>query len=298
MLSYDIQYVSCELCMNSNYVESIVNRFEKSKAKTQNWKIDDVISFSVVCEESAPLCLCGCGMKTYPDGNNGMSIFKHFQNWISRGTIPCFYERVHNHRYKSVLSKDEFQATIASLLGDGHMNYPHKGSNMPKIRWNMGNKDHALFKMDFFKDFGTTFVEKENPGWGSNWYQVGTGCALAFVDVYDKYRIEDRAERAKAISKDLDEVGWAWYYGDDGHYNKSRGIAFIHTEGLGEDGSNYVAASLNKFLDGDHCKVDSYIGGSPKSRRYMVRLRTEGTRIFLDKIRPHIATGMEYKISA
>lgn len=211
--------------------------------------------------------------------------------------VKNFSDTLPHHRYRFNLTDNEKQAILASLLGDGYMSYPNKHSTMPRMAWNMGDKKHALYKRDFFSDFDPVFKESENPGWGNEWYRVATKCCLAFVDMYLKYRIDDKYERAKAISPLLSDVGWAWYYGDDGHFDLKNKCAFLHTEGLGEDGSYIVRDSLIKFLGIDNCaSVFMYLGGTPKKERYAIRLNKNGTKKFFEKISKHMASGMEYKI--
>lgn len=215
---------------------------------------------------------------------------------MNSGVVDVKYsKKLPGHNYPFKLTSDEFQAVISSLLGDGHMNYPNKQSNFPRLQWNMGNKKHAEYKRDFFSRFGADMKESENPGWGSKWFQVITPCLPALVDIYSEFRLDDRVERARRIFPLLDDVGWAWFYGDDGHYDSKRGLAFLHTEGLGEEGSKICLECLNYYLGMNAGKVDCYLGGNPKKERYMVRLNRGGSDEFIKRIKKHMAKGMEYK---
>lgn len=217
---------------------------------------------------------------------------------MNSGVVDVKYSKnLPGHNYTFELTSDEFQAVISSLLGDGYMNYPNKKSNFPRLQWNMGNKMHAEYKKDFFSRFDAVMRECKNPGWGSEWFQVRTPCLPALVDIYSEFRVDDKVERAIKIFPLLNDVGWAWFYGDDGHYCSNKKLAFLHTEGLGEEGARICLECLNGYLGMDSGKVDCYLGGTPKKERYMVRLNRGGSDEFIKRIKKHMAKGMEYKTS-
>lgn len=225
-----------------------------------------------------------------------MSIGRWVTAW-QNGKDVVFYDSIKDHLYPNSVTEEERQALLASLLGDGYMNYPHKGSRAPRVNWNMGNEDHAKYKYNFFKRFGAEYIEEENPGWGTKWYRVTTGCAIAFKDIYEKYRVDSKVERARLIVPELNEVGWAWLYGDDGHIDKKSQCLFIHTEGLGEEGTKIVADGLSNFLGIEGAaSVRMYLGGTPKKERFMVRVKKNESFEFSKRVKSHMANGMEYKL--
>lgn len=256
---------------------------------------DDIIRFALMCYEKAPSCKCGCGERTLPNTSKKGTLISKCSKFRTKGEIPLFYEIIKGHKTKHELTENQFQAVIASLLGDGYMNLPNKSSKFPRIAWNMGNRDHALYKFEYFRDLNSKYNESENPGWGSKWYQVKTACCHSLVNIYKEFCLQDRVERAKKIFPLLNEVGWAWLYGDDGHYDRKAGIAYIHTEGLGESGTYECKKHLDSFLKMDACSVRSYMGGNPKKIRYMVRLKKDASKKFIETIKPYMAHGLEYK---
>ena len=258
----------------------------------KDWSESDIRRFEGLCYDKAPTCACGCGEKTNVLSNK----VKKFSKYMNSGIVDVKYSEIlPYHNFPFELTSCEFQAVISSLLGDGYMNYPNKLSKFPRLQWNMGNKEHAEYKRDFFHRFNATLVETENPGWGSEWFQVRTPCLPALVDIYKQFRLDDKVERARRIFPILDDVGWAWFYGDDGHYDSKRGLAFLHTEGLGEEGSKICLECLNHYLGMNAGKVDCYLGGTPKKERYMVRLNRDGSDEFIKRVKKHMAKGMEYK---
>lgn len=192
----------------------------------------------------------------------------------------------------------QHQVIIASICGDGSLSFPYKGRKCnPRISWNMGNREHALYKFNVFNEFvGATYRERENPGFGDNWYCVNTKSHPLFMKYVEKY-----GERKKNLSVDsgifdeLDSIGWAWLYGDDGHLSRE-GNVFIHTENFSLDDVNKIAESLNKFIGTNGSRVHSYVGGQKKRLMHCIRLTNGGTYEFFSKIKTHMANGMEYKI--
>lgn len=119
---------------------------------------------------------------------------------------------------------------------------------------------------------------------------------MALVDIYKTYRTNDKVERARLIIPQLNEVGWAWYYGDDGHYDAASKACFFHTEGLGEEGAKIVANGLSEFLGVEGAaSVYMYHGGTPKCERFMVRIKKNESKKFIQRVKDHMATGLEYK---
>lgn len=185
------------------------------------------------------------------------------------------------------------------MCGDGSLSYPYKNRPCnPRISWNMGNKEHALFKFNAFDKFiGASYKEKENPGFGSEWHCVVTKSHPLLCKYIDKY-----GERKKnllvnsGIFDELDDVGWAWLYGDDGHLDLRSSTAYIHTENFCLEDVGLIRESLNSFIGFDGSRVHSYIGGQKKREMHCIRMSKGGTNEFMERIKTHMANGLEYKI--
>jgi hypothetical protein len=189
---------------------------------------------------------------------------------------------------------EQHQAILASIIGDGYLAMPYKSAKNPRFTWNMGHKQHAEYKRDFFSFLGSRLIEKPNGGWGNTHHTVITKSHPLLHDYYLKYANTGNGKNIKGIVDQLNEVGWAWIYGDDGHVGRK--TVFIHTEGYGEEGANHYCRALNDFVGGG-CAVYSYVGGASKNTRYYsVRMNNEASRRFIQKVTPHMATGMEYKL--
>ena len=197
------------------------------------------------------------------------------------------------------LTIDQRQAVLASIIGDGYLSYAYSKAKLPRLKWNMGNKDHALYKNEFFGFLSPTYSERENGGWGSMTYSVLTSSHPCLKDIHDEFYVENKKDPNKLslIFNELNDVGWAWFYGDDGHLGGNDTV-YLHTEGYGEKGSKCCSDAVNNYLNiNDGSKVFMYYGGTPKKERYAVKLTAEASDEFIKRIKKHMANGMEYKIS-
>lgn len=194
------------------------------------------------------------------------------------------------------LTEFELQAAIASAYGDGYLHMPNKDSKYPRLVWNMGkNYEHAKYKKDFFSHIGTTIETKENPGFGAEWNCVKTSCHPCFLPVYDSvFKDGKKTVSMDSISK-FGDIGWAWFYGDDGHLGSNSLEVYFHTEGYLEEGSIIFCNAFNLYMGYECAKVFKYIGGNPKKERYCVKVNGSGSDEFIKRVKPYMANGLEYK---
>lgn len=222
------------------------------------------------------------------------------RNFLNNDDI-VFYDHIRYHENYHVpenyrLTHHQRQAVIATVLGDGSILYPYRGAKNPRIVWNMGNESHARYKADFFSFLGAELSRKDNPGFGSKWFCVRTAAHPVIKRTHDElYDGSNKNITQKWISE-LDEVGWAWLYGDDGHLG-SNDTCFIHCEGYGKEVAEMYVSALEKFTGCGVVSVHKYNGGTPKKERFCVKFNSEASDKFMERVAPHMATGMEYKIS-
>lgn len=242
---------------------------------------------------------------TTPSKKLPHAVGKHLHTWASRwlstGETPIFYSFINMHsrfKYSAAyeLNGESLEAAIASAIGDGYLAFPFPKAKNARIVWNMGNRDHAMYKRDFFQFLGCKYTEKDNPGFGENWYCSVTSCHPCFTKLMPIIFGDDGKVKItlKLLSK-LDSVGWAWFYGDDGSLMSDR-YAVLHTEGYGKSGSEIFAKAINKFLGIKCATIHKYFGGTPKKDRFCVKLNRAGSDELFKRIAPHMAHGVEYKI--
>lgn len=220
--------------------------------------------------------------------------------YASNGAIPEFNDRIRHHENlitpaNYVISGNIRQAILASVLGDGYLSKAYKGAATHRITWNMGNELHAKHKADFFSDFGATYKRKQNPGFGKDWHCVVTKCHPSLTKIYNELYDEGKRKITQGWVNELDALGWAWLYGDDGSIGQNDNC-FIHCEGYGEEVAGMYCNAINDFTGTNGAKVASYIGGNPKKERFYVRLSAKSSDEFMSRVQPHMAPGTEYKI--
>lgn len=275
------------------YTQDLFEKYMGKSKRPKSWTEYRVKRFARFCYEKAPTCGCGCGQKTMPinfNPNNPESESVKFKPYIS------FHDRL-KAPFNYKLTRVQKQAVLASIVGDGYLSKPNKDSNYARLVWNMGDKNHAMYKHDFFKDIGVKYTEKENSGWGSIHHTVVTSCHPCFSEIYEKFYKDGKKipELIPSIFESLDAVGWAWFYGDDGHLSGNDNC-YLHTEGYGKQISQSCADAVNKFTGINGAKVFSYVGGTPKKQRFCVSINTECSDEFISRIKKYMAHGMEYKI--
>jgi len=178
------------------------------------------------------------------------------------------------------------QDLLSAKLGDGYISLGTKASKACRVAWNMGNKLHALEKVKRFKKLSPTYIEKENPGFGSEWFCVATKSHPLVNKYKDKSFLE--------CVNELNDYGLAGWYGDDGHLSKSTGTCFIHTECMSFDVVSEICEILtNKFKL--KSKVHSYVGGVNKRKMHCIRLTKGSSNELMARTKDCMAKGMEYK---
>lgn len=272
-----------------------------SSARPEGWSEDNVGRFSGFCLEKATSCKCGCGEKTLPALGKKQSIAQAFR-WFLNGNTEkiMFSDYVQGHnliRCPPIHSISEYQhqIIIASILGDGCLIYPHKSAKSPRICWNMGNQEHAKYKAEEFKFLGAKYQEKPNPGFGEFWYCIATSCHPVLSKYYSNMFSDGKLSPTPEILSELNAVGWAWLYGDDGHTNHKDSICFLHTEGFTIEQTKMFSDAIDKFIGMKECSIHSYVGGKKKRLLHCVRIRKNGSQEFMSRIEKHMATGLEYK---
>jgi hypothetical protein len=283
------------------YTQAILERLLGSSKVSDSWVRNNGKRFSEWLYDQASTCGCGCGEKVYFDSSKH-EISELIRKYEIGGRVNFMPYLPKHSNYVSpanyVPSNYEHQIIIGSLCGDGSLSFPYKNKpSNPRITWNMGNKEHAIHKLNKFNEFiGATYSEKTNPGFGKEWHTVKTKSHPMLIEYVKKYGERKKNLKVESgIFDELDEIGWAWLYGDDGHFCKSSGIAYIHTEGFCEDDNHSIKQSLNKFINSDSARVHSYIGGKNKRQLHCIRLTKEGTHEFIERVKKNMASGVEYK---
>lgn len=276
--------------------QAIVRRLMASGGFTSRRGLADAVRASRLILDKAPACGCGCGEKTSPTVslNNAAVSFL-----VGSGDRVPFAKFIHGHKNYAhpagkPFSDDHHQMIIASIVGDGCLIKPTERSNH-RIAWNMGNKSHALHKVDSFSFLRAQLTERANPGFGDNWYCIKTQCHQMLSNYAELYG-DSKGLKETDIARELNCLGWAWYFGDDGHTDHANEICYLHTEGKSHNMVVRIRDAMRDFVGSDGVVIHTYVGGLKKRELECLRLRKNETKTFMERIAEHVAPGMEYKI--
>jgi recombination protein RecA len=194
------------------------------------------------------------------------------------------------------LTKEQREVVIASAYGDGSLRKGHQKSKSARLRWNMGDTEHAIFKKNYFDFLGSDLKKNKNGGFGEYVYSVQTKSHNCLNEIYEKIFKEGKKTLSEDLFSELGDIGYAWLYGDDGHLNKKCGYCYIHTESFNKEENVKIIKIINNYLGGDYAKLNRYIGGTKKRELFCIRFTKQGTEELHKRIAKHMAPSMEYKL--
>lgn len=201
----------------------------------------------------------------------------------------------YNHPVGKIFTGNEHQIMLSAILGDGCLIQANKRS-YHRVVWNMGHEQHARHKLSMTGFLGSKYSSMPNPGFGNTWHRVVTSCSPVLTMYAHKYGDSKGLKDDSGIAFEMDEFGWAWYYGDDGHLDKDSQCCFLHTEGKSHDMVLNIQRAFNDFIGMDGASIHKYIGGTKKRPLECLRMKKNATKEFHQRIAKHMAEGMEYKI--
>lgn len=201
--------------------------------------------------------------------------------------FPEYYPMHYGFCDVSDLTKEQEQYILAARVGDGSIKKGNSRSRYYRITWNMGNREHAKHKFERFGFLNSKYVERDNPGFGDNWYSVQTKTHPVLTK-YAELSVQDACSM-------LDDVGWAIFYGDDGHLDKKNKICFLHTESETKETVELIIKHLNEFLGMDGASLHKYVGGTKKRTMYCIRMKKYASSKFMERTAQHMERGVEYK---
>lgn len=128
------------------------------------------------------------------------------------------------------------QLLISGVLGDGHINV-NGGINFTCI-----HKDYLDFKKSLVRDAASEVKIKKNAGYKKD------GMIYFFNVHKTELALKYRTTPLQDVVKDIDELGLAMWFYDDGSLHKSKYFYNINTHSFSlEDQENILIPLLNKF---------------------------------------------------
>lgn len=186
------------------------------------------------------------------------------------------------------------QIILASLIGDGNLCIANK-SNHPYYREAhcIKQKSYAKFKINILRKYFNIKEEERKSQFGYPSFIFRTSNDKRLHDIYDKLYINGKKTITIEYLNQLNTIGLAVWYMDDGSVNfsnKQRPRVVFHTEGFSKS-ENYI---ISKFFKSRG--YDNSVYNVKNGKYYVVALTANGTEKLFGDIYPYISKCMDYKI--
>jgi superfamily II DNA or RNA helicase len=181
------------------------------------------------------------------------------------------------------LNSDQYQVVLGSFLGDGCIRQLKNGRYRLSMTHCEQQYDYCKWKASMFNINDVRRVEK-------NGYSKKKACAFNTKTFY----IFNELPKTKTyvpqwILDDLDEMGLAIWFMDDGSINKNAFNSKLSTDSFDEDSQKRIVAKLN--LMNITCKYVPY-----KKTYYQIVINEQGTKELIRLISKYIHKNMLYKL--
>lgn len=242
--------------------------------------------FQAILDEknkNAPYCACGCGEKvllTLPSIKSRNYKFRKFKAGHNGRKV----------RADIILTEFQKQVILGTLLGDGSLNYPHKRSMYPKLRYTHGlaQQQYVEEKAEILKDLKPVVRIVDNKGFGKQSVTMDTSCISYFKEIYEMLYPSGKVVTKEYLSL-INEVGLAFWFMDDGSYRSNFGR--LHTEGFSKH-EQIIMAEWFK----ERWNIDVEIDLDKRKNLYYLRFRKEPFEKLVSLIKPYVTNSMKYKV--
>lgn len=148
-----------------------------------------------------------------------------------------------------MLTEQQEQLLIGSLLGDGRLSLPTRGKN-PRYTENhaIAQGDYLKWKHEILLQIGHSrlAIRHKTSGKGDKKYEtlsLTTGCNEKFIPYYKAFYPEGKKVVPNLIDR-LGPLGLAVWYMDDGSIHRET-RAFLHSPGFTDEGRQLLLKVLN-----------------------------------------------------
>lgn len=190
------------------------------------------------------------------------------------------------------------QMVLGTLLGDASLSW-QRDAQHPRLRMRHGpgQADYCRHKAEVLRDYVRTPPRMvPNLGWGRESCVFATVTSPVFASLDSLCFTVKAGRRVKTVTKawaaELDWPAIAYWYMDDGTMQQ-RGVAQFSTHSFTETEVRRLAARL------DSLGVPAIAEKTRKGARFYwtIRIHSEPTRRFVEKVRPFIHPSMSYKLA-
>lgn len=158
---------------------------------------------------------------------------RHSQSSVEDGKGMAQHWRNNRWRDRLALSRRERQAILGTLLGDTSILVPNKRSKSPRLASNHSTVQYewALHKARVLRRLRPVVEIVENKGYGAELVRFRSSCLPALCGIYDLVGAGHKRVNPKWLDA-IGRIGLAWWYCDDGNFQRKSGIVTFHTEGF------------------------------------------------------------------
>lgn len=246
---------------------------------------------------SVKKCACGCGKeiprKQYMSAEN-------FKRYYTAKADSQKYINKHDKRPKNwalILTPREEHCILGTCLGDGLLRIPNPTSKNPHLCWSHSTAQLSWgrYKKDVLSRLLIHEYGAPNQGYtkGRTYiHTFRTRCLPALKPLYDKMYKNNKKQVTLSWLKNLKDESFAWWFCDDGSYDKKGKIIHLHTEGLTLEENILCKEFLSKVFG----RVSLVTAKNNQNRIYThIRFLRSSTDMFFDKILPFVPKDMYYK---
>lgn len=191
-----------------------------------------------------------------------------------------------------LLSRDEHDLIIGSLLGDASIRQREKNSCF-RFSHSIKQKEYALYKKEILRDFNLSEFREVKRKFGEHFIHA-IDFATKTHPVFNYYRDLFYKNGRKVVTNEilcqLNAKSLAYWICDDGSYNNKQGYIILCTNAFSFNEHELMKDFFNKKFG-----LSPTIGFRD-GKYYYLRFKQEDSRKLINLIKPFIPLSMMYKI--
>lgn len=200
-----------------------------------------------------------------------------------------------SNSHTPVLSKEQYQAVLGIILGDGNLSLT---KNLSRLRLTHGEKqlEYLKYKMSILSNQvyqnecrGVSGFNKKN-----KIYYCSTLCSEDYKEIYDKFYFNGKKEIREKLLDELDEISLAFWFMDDGYYCKRDNITGYYqlaTHSFTKEENQLISNKLKEKFD-----IESKLKFDKRCSKHCLIFKTKSTDIIASLICKYVPASMQYKL--
>lgn len=240
------------------------------------WKKDKRKLFQLICENRKIKCT----------GNHRFlttSGWKQVKNITENDVIITSEPKLCQNSF--ALNDDQYQVILGSFLGDGHLSCQGKNKYRLQETHSIKQQNYARWKANLFN---SDIINVKNNGFSKKPAVYFNTKTFILPNKLPK----NKTYCPQWVLDDLNEIGLAIWFMDDGSKNKNGG-GVLYTCSFDEDSQKRIVSKLKQF--GIKSKYKKYLNHG--SEYFQINIGTEGFKALSKLIAKYIHSDLNYKIN-